>query len=512
MPEVFNPSSMKQAICVSLPGGRVHGLQPLRAALSTAADLVEVRLDLLQEPGRLEAWVSGWNLPVVVACRRQEDGGRFSGSEEERLELLQRAARSGAALVDLEDHAASLIQRTGWPSRTRFMLSKHDSSGPFSRPLTELYRELASLAPAAVKLVPTARCLEDGFRFLEQLEELSGRIGPGDPPLSAFCMGGPGIFTRILAFSRGSALVYASTAQDTPVAPGQLTVDQLLGIYRSRDLGRDTCCTGILGDRVAGSLSPLIHNRLYRRLGLDRCYLPLPAASSELRGLLHRFSAGDLPLDLGGLSVTAPFKMAVIPLVHQLSSCAGRAGAVNTLVRRRSGELRGYNTDVHGVLATLRRSGAGPFQGKKALVIGAGGAARAAALALDRLGMRLAVANRTVSRATKLAGEWGGEGGGLDDFHGAGFHLVVNTTAVSADDRLPSFQLVDNSTTIFDLNYHPPLTPLLAAGRRLGCPTLDGLEMLACQGERQFRLFTGVKPPPGAMLDILRAVGGGGGE
>ena len=124
--------------------------------------------------------------------------------------------------------------------------------------------------------------------------------------------------------------------------------------------------------------------------------------------------------------------------------------------------------------------------------------------------MRLAVANRTVSRARELAGEWGGEGGGLDHFRGQGFHLVVNTTAISADDRLPSFQLIDNSTTIFDLNYHPPLTPLLAAGRRLGCPTLDGLEMLACPGERQFRLFTGVKPPPGAMLDILRAVGGRG--
>jgi shikimate dehydrogenase len=144
-------------------------------------------------------------------------------------------------------------------------------------------------------------------------------------------------------------------------------------------------------------------------------------------------------------------------------------------------------------------------------VIGAGGAARAAALALTTLGIRLAVANRTASRARDLAGEWGGEGGGLDAFCGERFDLVVNTTAISSVAGQLCFQLLDGGTTIFDLNYHPPLTPLLAAGRRLGCPTLDGLEMLACQGERQFRLFTGRRPPPGAMLDVLRAMAGRGG-
>ncbi len=504
--------TMDQSICVSLPGGRAHGLRPLRDALSTAADLVEVRLDLVQDPGSLESWVSGWNLPVVVSCRREAEGGHFRGAEEERLGLLQRAAAAGAALVDLEDHALPLMQAPGWPDGTRFIASKHSADGPFVRPLADLYRELAACGPAVVKLVPTARCLEDGFDFIEQLESLAGRLGPGDPPLSAFCMGGPGIFTRILAFSRGCSLVYASTAQDAPVAPGQLPVDQLTGIYRTRQLGPDTCFTGILGAGVADSLSPLIHNHLYRQLGLDRCYLPLPAVAAELPRLLRRFAQGDLPLDLGGLSVTSPFKMTVIPLVDQLAPCAGRTGAVNTLVRRPSGEVRGFNTDVQGILRTLRRSGGGAFRGRRALIIGAGGAARAAALALTRLGMELSVANRTASRARDLAGEWGGEGGGLDTFCGESFQLVVNTIAASANEGRPCFQLIDGATTIFDLNYHPPLTPLLAAGRRLGCPTLDGLEMLACQGERQFRLFTGQTPPPGAMLGVLRAVGGRGGR
>ncbi len=511
MPEVSDPLTFRRKICVSLPGGRVHGVPLLRAALSAAADLVEIRLDLVRDPGSLETWVGGWNLPVVAACRREEDGGRFRGSEEERLGLLQRAAAAGAALIDLEDHAAPLVQRSGWPSRTRFMVSKHDAAGPFDRPLAELYRELAVFAPAAVKLVPTARNLEDGFEFLRQLEHLSARIGAGDPPLSAFCMGDAGIFTRILALSRGAAMVYASTSRETPVAPGQISVDELSEIYRIREIGKETCFSGILGSRVAGSLSPLIHNHLYRLLGLDRCYLPLPARAEELPGLFRRFGAGELPLMVGGLSITAPFKTTVIPFIDQLAPCAGRLGAVNTVVRRSNGLLRGYNTDIHGIFETLRSALGRSLSGERALIIGAGGAARAAALALTTLGMRLAIANRTESRARNLAREWGGEGGGLDTFCGERFRLVVNATSASPGEREdgpPPFQLVDDGTAIFDLNYHPPLTPLLAAGRRLGCRTLDGLAMLACQGERQFRLFTGRKPPPGSMLEILRAVDG----
>jgi 3-dehydroquinate dehydratase/shikimate dehydrogenase len=502
-------------ICVSLPPGRLDVLKRLRGAVSTAADLVEVRLDLVQDTDRLESWVAGWNLPVVVACRREEDGGRFHDGEADRLLLLQRAAAAGAALVDLEHHSVSLISQPGWPPRTRFLVSRHDASGQFDRPLAEFYRELAALRPDAVKLVPTARTLQEAFDFLRQLNALSAHIGAGDPPLTAFCMGESGIVTRILALSLGSAMVFAATSRDTAVAPGQVSVDELSEIYRIREIGRETCCTGILGGRVAGSLSPLIHNHLYRMLDLDRCYLPLPARAEELPGLLRRFGAGDLPFLLGGLSITAPFKMMVMPLIDQLAPCAGRAGAVNTIVRRSAGALRGYNTDVHGIHETLRTIVQRSERRRRALIIGAGGAARAAALALTGLGMRLAFVNRTPSRAMTLAREWGGEGGGLDAFCGERFQLVVNATSAipgQGKDGLPSIQLVDGDTVIFDLNYHPPLTPLLKAGRRLGCRMLDGLTMLACQGERQFRLFTGRRPPPGTMLEVLRAVDGSGGR
>lgn len=509
-----DPLPNKPAICISLPSGRVHVLRLLRNPVTASADLVEIRLDLLQDPQHLEALVEGWDLPVVAACRREEDGGRFRGEEEDRLRVLQRAAAAGAALVDVEDHSVAMIGRSGWPDRTRFLVSKHEGTGTFDHPLSVLYRDLAALRPAMVKLVPTARSLEDGFCFLRELAALAGGLGPEDPPVSAFCMGEAGIFTRILAFSRGASMIYASVARETPVAPGQLSVDELNGIYRVREIGPETCFTGILGHRVARSLSPLIHNHLYRTLDLDRCYLPLSADASEVPGVLSSFKAGELPFDLGGLSVTAPLKMTVIPFLDELAPCAGRVGAVNTLVRRPSGRLRGFNTDVHGLLETLRTSGIGPFHGRQALIIGAGGAARAAALALESLGMKLSVVNRTPARARELARAVGGEGGGLDAFCGQRFHLVVNaSTSPPGEERgaIPAFQLIDAGTAIFDLDYHPPLTPLLAAGRRLGCRTMDGLEMLACQGERQFRLFTGIKPPSGAMLEILRAVGGAAG-
>lgn len=493
----------RPSLCVSLPPGSVRSLALLRGMVTASADLVEVRLDLLEDPEHLETLVGGWSVPVVATCRREQDGGLFHGPEEQRLRALQRAACAGASLVDLEDHAAAAMEMPGWPGRTRFLVSRHRGAGMFHRPLDRLYRDLAAFRPAMVKLVPTAKSLDDGFGFLEELTALTSELGPSDPPVSAFCMGDAGIFTRILALSRGASMVYASFAADAPVAPGQVSLDQLTDLYRVREIGPRTCFTGIVGQQVSRSLSPMIHNHLYRILGLNRCYLPLPAQTDEVPGLLDRFREGNLPFDLGGLSVTAPLKMAVIPHLDHLSPIAGRVGAVNTLVRRPSGLVRGLNTDLHGILGTLRAAGGGSFKGKRGLIIGAGGAARAAAMALRLLGMNLTVANRTPERAEKLAREMGGEGGAIHMFSDQRFDLVVN-----ASGALLTLPLLDPKTTLFDLNYHPSLTPLLAEGRRRGCCTRDGLEMLARQGEQQFRLFTGIKPPSGAMIKVARDVGG----
>lgn len=500
----------RRSICVSLPGGAPNALAALRPAVLGRADLVEVRLDLLDDPGRPEPAVAGWGRPVVASCRRVRDGGRFHGGDEERFSLLQRAAAAGAGLVDLEHDALSLARRPGWADGTRFIFSRHDDVGMFPEGLEAAYRELAAHRPFAVKLVPTAPSLAEGLDFLDQLRRLSAGLGDGAPRIGAFCMGAAGVFTRILAFACGASLVYASVSPSAPVAPGQLAVDELTGLYRAGELGDDTCFCGILGARVAESLSPLIHNHVYRAMGMERCYLPLAAVPGDLPLLMERFASGRLPFRLAGLSVTAPYKMMVLPWIDELSSRAGRAGAVNTVVRRADGRLRGYNTDAFGIRETIRRGLTRDVGGRRALIIGAGGGARAAALALSELGMRLAVANRTVARARDLAGQWGGEAGGLDAFTGERFDLVVN--ASSATDVIgigaPPFRLSDGGTAIFDLNYHPPLTRLLAAGARLGCPTLDGLQMLACQGERQFRLFTGRRAPAGMILELLRAMSG----
>jgi len=508
------PLTGKRAICASLPGGALPGMGALRRSVPTRADLVEIRIDLLDEPGRLEDLVTGWPRPVVATCRRASAGGRFRGSEEERFSLLQRAAVAGAGLVDLEHDALDLARRPGWPRDTRFIFSRHDTTGLFSGGLEAAYRELAARGPYAVKLVPTAASISDGVLFLEGLRNLSAGLGPGDPVLSAFCMGEAGIFTRILAFTCGASLVYAAFSHSTPVAPGQLAVDELSTLYRAGELGDDTCFSGVLGSRVSASLSPLIHNHVYRLLGMDRCYLPLAAVPDDLPRLLERLASGRLPFRLAGLSVTAPYKMAVLPFIDELSPRAGRAGAVNTVVRRADGRLRGFNTDAHGIRETIRAKLGRDLSGRRALVLGAGGGARAAALALDELGMGMAVANRTARRARDLAAEWGGEGGGLDRFTGERFDLVINAASApgSIDSGAPPFRLNDGGTAIFDLNYHPPLSPLLAAGARLGCPILDGLQMLACQAERQFRLFTGRRAPFGAMLDMLRAMAGGPGQ
>jgi shikimate dehydrogenase len=270
----------------------------------------------------------------------------------------------------------------------------------------------------------------------------------------------------------------------------------------------------LLGHPVGHSLSPTMQQAAFAAVGLNAAYLPwdvvpdrLPASVQGLRTIRN----------LLGANVTVPHKEAVLPLLDGLTPEAEAVGAVNTLLVR-EGKLIGDNTDGAGFLAVLRQDLRGNIQGLSALILGAGGAARAVAMGLAGAGARhLLLLNRSLDRAKRLADVVAGHHPNCQvtaqPLHDrwrisevAEIRLLVNTTLVGLQQNAqPLFDYSSLSAPImvFDLIYNPPETDLLRAARAQGCSTVNGLAMLVRQGALAFERWTGKPAPVQAMRDAL---------
>jgi shikimate dehydrogenase len=261
-----------------------------------------------------------------------------------------------------------------------------------------------------------------------------------------------------------------------------------------------TRVAGVIGMPVRHSRSPAIVNAAFEALGVDWSYFAFEVAPDQVEAAIDGMRA----LQLGGLSVTMPHKERVAELVDRCSPDATALGAVNCVVRDHD-ELVGENTDGPGFLDALRSDlDFDPF-GRRAVVLGAGGAARAVVLALARAGAAdVAVVNRTranAERAVALAGSVGRVADAADAVPGA--DLVVNATPVGMTERgtVVDPALLESSQSVVDLIYHPATTPLLDAAAERGCAVANGLGMLVHQAARGVRLWTGLDPPIATMLD-----------
>jgi shikimate dehydrogenase len=292
------------------------------------------------------------------------------------------------------------------------------------------------------------------------------------------------------------------------------------------ECGPDVHVVGVIGSPVAHSLSPLLHNSAFDALGLADSWrsFAFDVPAGEAAAALDAMRRADII----GLSVTMPHKADVAGLVDECSDVARRLAAVNC-VHRQQGRLYGTNTDGEGFLASLARGAAFEPMGKRCVVIGAGGAARAVVLALARAGASdVAVVNRTPERAFDAAGLAGTEGrvvdlteGAIADAVGAA-DLVVNATPVGMDgvvatapppptaaigptQWLVAPDLLGAGQVAADLVYVPRPTPWLAEAAAAGATTVDGLGMLVHQAAAQLELWTGAAPPVEAMWQAVDA-------
>lgn len=263
-----------------------------------------------------------------------------------------------------------------------------------------------------------------------------------------------------------------------------------------------TRTVGILGWPVVHSLSPAIHNAAFRALGLDWIYVPLPAEPSGL----HEAVSGLRALGFAGANVTMPHKTSVARIVDSLSEDARLLDAVNTIVVEGS-SLSGHNTDAPGFERFLRDDAAFDAAGSRALILGAGGAARACALALARGdAASIVIASRDPSKAEPIARS-------LDRYQTAispaamnavvdlEVELVVNATPLGSNGETPPHPPLGPSVVLVDLVTHPAITPLQSLAREGGAAAFGGVGLLLHQAALSFELWTGQQPP----LDVMSA-------
>lgn len=266
-----------------------------------------------------------------------------------------------------------------------------------------------------------------------------------------------------------------------------------------------TKLTGILGspEQVSLSLSPAIHNAAFKALEMDWAYLGFGTEPRVLPAAIRGLAAAGVR----GMNVTMPHKMAAMQVMDSVTPVAGRIGAINT-IEVRAGELIGHNTDAGGLIRFLRLDLGVNLEGRKALVIGSGGSARATVAGLASAGVSqvcvLARDPASAERLRLLAGEVAFESASLDQLAGdrvSEASVIINATPLGQMHEEPAIPpgSIRGDAVVIDLVYRPPVTPLIEAARARGAIAHSGLGMLLCQAALAFEIWTGAEAPMEAM-------------
>lgn len=475
-------------LCETVTG---HSMAELLAARdgATHGDMVELRLDGVRDIDVAGA-LQGRRVPAVVTCRPTWEGGRFDGSEEERVAILARALELGAEFVDVEWRAVSAsngVEFAGLVARdpARVVVSSHDFDG-VPPDLDGRVRAMRAVGAGSIKVAVAVTRLTESL-VLKRIAEAGDAVVIG--------MGEAGVPSRLLATHYGSRWTYAGHG----VAPGQIPAETMADDYHFFRVEPGTRVYGVVSTNAMHSLSPVMHNAAFEAAGIDAVYVPLRAADFE------DFLSFASAMGIDGASITIPFKLDALRAAEQADPLTRTVGAANT-IRRREQRWEATNTDVDGFLSPLDAVFGARLRGARAAVLGAGGAARAVVVALRSRGAAVSVHARRAEQARALAeslgtvaGEWPPPPGSWD--------VLVNCTPLGGTtqrDVSPVPRQSVSGPLVYDLTYGPGPSALLRDAQAAGSLTIDGLPMLIAQAERQFEWWTGQTPEPGVMAEAVR--------
>jgi 3-dehydroquinate dehydratase / shikimate dehydrogenase len=486
-------------IVVTLAAPTLASLEAQATRLGGPPVGYELRFDYLKEfddfQARLHQLLMHLHFPLTIAtCRRREAGGQFEGSVEEQVALLKAAVRAGCQWVDLEIES---VQRLGRKALlelrpAKVIVSYHNYRR--TPALGNIYRRLSRLPVAAAKVAGQINHLRDNLHILRLLKAHRARA----PKIIGVGMGPSGLPSRLLALRWGSLFTYASVTNHHGVAAGQLPWDVMRTLYRVERIDHRTKLYGVVGSHASISLSPTMHNSAFQAKRVNAAYLPCETAN------FRDFMSFAEALRFQGFSVTMPFKRAVIRHLDWLDPLARQIGACNTVALQR-GKWMGWNTDSAAVIEVLTKRLR--LAGSRILILGAGGAARAAAFALRAEGAEVLLAARREGAAKKLARAVSAQAIAWAGADNLDVDAVINATPLGMaphTEGLPIDLARLRVRVVFDMVYYPLETRLLSEARGRGLISISGIEMLVAQGARQFEIWTGQAAPRALMEQAVR--------
>ncbi|MFT4114228.1 shikimate dehydrogenase [Silvibacterium sp.] len=487
-------------LCVAIIGATPEELLAKAEEAARENHFLEFRLDYLPKPQLAIPLLQTFlyersDVTAIATCRREAGGGKFKGSTAAQLEILEKASDAGAHIVDLEIETAEAIK----PAQIEklrshgalLLVSYHDFHA--TKDLDKAFERIRPFEPEFIKIVSTAKHLADNvamMRFLERVRDLASVVG--------ICMGDQGLISRVLGLRAGSVFTFAAATVGEETGPGQIAARTLEDVYRVDQIDAATKVYGVVGNPIRHSLSPLMQNTAFRRETVNAVFLPLQ--TTKLADLLTLVR--EVPIS--GLAVTMPLKEEILPHLEKTDPLSEKIGACNTVVRSQDGKLYGFNTDVAAVVRPLERRL--PLKGAKVLVLGAGGAARAAVFGLKDKGADVYILNRTPETAQKLARQAKAKTFKRELLAKTPFDVIINATPSGMHGVKPASPLEPgelNARVVFDLVYNPIETPLIRMAREKGIPVITGVEMFVHQGARQFEIWTGKPAPEEEMLRVV---------
>lgn len=485
-------------VCVPVTGTSPQEMMEKAERVARENPFIEFRLDYLPKPDlvfqKMKEFVEYHpHATLIATCRRAKAGGKFTGTIAAEVDVLVKSADTGCQLVDIEFETAGHLHARDWErlkQRAAVIVSYHDFRG--TKKLDDIYEKMSPFPADILKIVTTANSLYDNVVMMKFLERRSD-----ERPMIGLCMGEQGIISRLLCARAGSIFTFGAATSGEETAPGQIAVRTLHETYRIEQVDVSTRVYGVAGDPIRQSLSPVMMNTAFRRENTNAVYLALHAR--ELKDLAA--CVRDIPIH--GLSITMPYKEPIMRELDNSDALSQKIGACNTVVRSQDGKLYGFNTDVAGVVRPIEQRMT--ITGAKFLVLGAGGAARAAVFGLKERGGEVYILNRTPAAAQALAKQAKARCVRREHLAKMQFDCVINATPVGmkADDKPIIGEKELNARYVFDMTYNPPETRFTAMARARSIHVISGVEMFVQQGVRQFEIWTGKPAPAEEMQRVV---------
>ncbi len=489
----------KGKLCISICAKSSEELFEKIVRAEESADVIEVRFDCLDPQERLEVAkrISATGKNFIITFRPEEQGGKGLLEVEERKEFWRSVPNDKWADIEpdlVEDAEARKFEK--------LICSYHASSNTAAN-IRQIYALIADTGADILKIaIPTDSAVD-----AIPVWKLIGDAEAANKAIIPIAMGEAGKWTRILGTSHGAFLSFASLESGSETASGQISADDMVNVFRSKELDRETEVFGIVAAVTSYSVSPWMHNAAFKAAGMNRVFVPLQTDSiDEFIIRMVKPETREVDLNFRGFSITNPHKRSVIKLLDRVEDAAAKIGAVNT-IKNEDGKLVGYNTDAPGFVAPLKKV-LGSVKGARVAIAGAGGAARACAYALKQEGASVSIFARNYKKANDLADSLGVKAGAMNNsFRPGTIDILVNATPIgtkgSREEQaaIATSEQLNGLKLVYDLVYNPIETPLIREARRAGVPAIGGVDMLIAQGARQFEIWTGEKP----QINVMKA-------